>query len=40
MSKDRLKWFGHVEKKNNDDRVKKIDKIRLKGNQEGVGQMG
>lgn len=32
MRKNILKWFGHVEERNNDNIVKKVGEIRVKGN--------
>lgn len=32
MTEDRLGWFGYIGKKNNEDIVKEIGKIRVEGN--------
>lgn len=32
MREDRLRWIGHIDRKNNEDKVKKIDEISVDGN--------
>lgn len=36
MRENKLRWFGHVEGKKNDNKVKKIDEMRVEGNWERV----
>lgn len=31
MREDRLRWFGHAERRNNEDTVKNIGEIRVEG---------
>lgn len=38
MKENRLKWFGRAERRNNDEIVKNMDKIRVERNQGGIVQ--